>query len=35
VLDRAGIVRFRDADPDWTKRTEPSTILDALRAARG
>ena len=34
VLDRAGKVRFAEADPDWMKRTEPAAILEALRAAR-
>ena len=34
VLDRAGKVRFAEADPNWMKRTEPAAILEALRAAR-
>lgn len=31
VLDRGGIVRAVEADPDYTTRPEPETTLDALR----
>ena len=31
VLDKEGIVRSVDADPDYTTRPEPETTLDALR----
>ena len=32
VLDRGGIVRAGEADPDYTVRMEPSDIVSALRA---
>ena len=32
VIDRGGIVRAVDADPDYTKRLEPSEIVETLRA---
>jgi peroxiredoxin len=32
VLDRGGIVRAGEADPDYTIRMEPSDIVSALRA---
>ena len=32
VLDRAGIVRAVEADPDYTTRPEPEVTLEALRA---
>jgi peroxiredoxin len=31
VVDKAGIVRFVQADPDYTYRPEPETTLEALR----
>ncbi len=31
VIDRAGIVRSVDADPDYTRRPEPEQTLDVLR----
>ncbi len=30
VVDRVGIVRFAGADPDYTKRPEPTEILESL-----
>jgi peroxiredoxin len=33
VVDGKGIVRAVQADPDYTRRPEPETTLDALRAA--
>ncbi len=30
VVDREGIVRFAAADPDYTKRLEPTEILESL-----
>ncbi len=32
LLDKAGIVRWVDADPDYTTRPEPEETLAALRA---
>ncbi len=34
VIDRAGIVRAADADPDYTKRPEPAQTVDVLRTLR-
>ena len=31
VIDALGIVRFVQADPDYTHRPEPETTLEALR----
>ena len=31
VIDAQGIVRFVQADPDYTHRPEPETTLEALR----
>jgi peroxiredoxin len=31
VIDRAGIIRAVDADPDYTRRPEPATALETLR----
>lgn len=31
VLDREGVVRSIDADPDYTRRPEPELTLDVLR----
>ncbi len=32
VVDADGVVRFVDVRPDYTERTEPSAVLDAVRA---
>jgi peroxiredoxin len=32
VIDRQGIVRAVDADPDYTRRPEPAQTVAALRA---
>jgi peroxiredoxin len=32
VIDRGGIVRAVEADPDYTRRPEPEVTLEALRA---
>lgn len=32
VIDRGGIVRAADADPDYTRRPEPSKTVEVLRA---
>ena len=32
VIDRAGIIRAVDADPDYTRRSEPAQTVAALRA---
>ena len=32
VIDGGGIVRLVQADPDYTRRPEPETTLEALRA---
>jgi peroxiredoxin len=34
VLDATGVVRVAHVDPDYMKRLEPASILDALRLAR-
>ena len=31
VIDRLGIIRAVDADPDYTRRPEPAQTLEALR----
>jgi peroxiredoxin len=31
VIDQRAIVRQADADPDYTRRTEPATTVEALR----
>jgi peroxiredoxin len=31
VIDRAGIIRAVDADPDYTKRPEPAHTVDIVR----
>lgn len=31
VIDQNGIVQFADVSPDWLVRTEPGTIIDAVR----
>jgi peroxiredoxin len=35
VVDRQGIVRSVEADPDYTHRPEPETTLEALRKVVG
>ncbi len=35
VIDRTGIVRSVEADPDYTHRPEPETTLEALRKVAG
>jgi peroxiredoxin len=32
VIDRAGIIRAVDADPDYTRRSEPAEAVEILRA---
>jgi peroxiredoxin len=32
IIDRRGIVRYAEADPDYTKRPEPGDTVAALRA---
>ena len=32
VIDRAGIIRDADADPDYTRRPEPAQTVAALKA---
>lgn len=34
VIDRSGIIRSADVDPDYTHRTEPADTIAALRALR-
>lgn len=34
VIDRGGIVRAVDADPDYTRRPEPAKTVEALRGLR-
>ena len=35
VIDRHGIVRAADADPDYTRRPEPSQTVEVLKRLRG
>jgi peroxiredoxin len=35
VIDSSGIVRLVQADPDYTRRPEPETTVDALRKVVG
>jgi peroxiredoxin len=35
VIDRRGIIRYAESDPDYTTRPEPEDTLAALRALRG
>jgi peroxiredoxin len=35
VIDRQGIVRAVDADPDYTRRPEPAETIAALARLRG
>jgi peroxiredoxin len=32
IVDRQGIIRYAEADPDYTKRPEPDDTVAALRA---
>ncbi len=32
IIDREGIVRYAEADPDYTKRPEPADTVAVLRA---
>ena len=34
VVDRAGIVRAAEADPDYTRRPEPARTVEILRGLR-
>ena len=34
VIDRGGVIRAVDADPDYTRRPEPADTLDVLRGLR-
>jgi peroxiredoxin len=35
VIDRGGIIRAVDADPDYTRRPEPARTVETLRQLRG
>ena len=35
VVDRAGVIRYAESDPDYTTRPEPEDTLAALRALHG
>ena len=35
VIDRRGVIRVTQSDPDYTTRPEPSDTLEALRAVFG
>ena len=32
VVDRAGVIRSRDVDPDYTRRAEPSETIAVLQS---
>ena len=34
VIDRGGIIRAVDADPDYTRRSEPAQTVEILRGLR-
>lgn len=34
VIDRGGIIRAVDADPDYTRRPEPAQTIDVLKRLR-
>jgi peroxiredoxin len=34
VIDRAGIIRAVDADPDYTRRSEPAHTVEILRQVK-
>ena len=35
VIDRGGVIRAVDADPDYTRRPEPARTVEILRQLRG
>jgi peroxiredoxin len=35
VIDRQGTIRQADADPDYTRRSEPARTLEILRSLKG
>jgi len=35
VIDRGGIIRAVDADPDYTRRPEPGSTVDILAGLHG
>lgn len=35
VIDRGGVIRAADADPDYTRRPEPARTVEILRGLRG
>ena len=35
VIDRRGIIRSVDADPDYTRRPEPARTVETLRQLGG
>ena len=34
VIDRTGVIRAADADPDYTRRPEPAKTVEVLKALR-
>jgi peroxiredoxin len=34
VIDRGGVIRAADADPDYTRRSEPSQTVEVLKQLR-
>lgn len=34
VIDRTGVIRAADADPDYTRRPEPATTVEVLETLR-
>jgi peroxiredoxin len=34
VVDRQGVIRQADADPDYTRRSEPARTLEVLRSLK-
>jgi peroxiredoxin len=35
VIDRGGVIRAVDADPDYTRRPEPARTVEILKGLRG
>ena len=35
VIDRGGVIRQADADPDYTHRSEPARTVEIVRSLRG
>jgi peroxiredoxin len=35
VVDRQGVIRQADADPDYTRRSEPARTMEVLRRVSG